>query len=275
MQMQPAFTLALGELAALFNAAFDGYIGGQVSFTDASLASFIAHENVDLALSQVVTRADQPVGFGLIARQGWSSRLVAMGIVPRGEGVGTWALGQVIEQAAQRGDHTLELEVIEQNTPAVRLYEGADFQKLRRLIGCEAQSPEGEAAPLDEIDVAEVGRMVTAYGAPDLPWQMAGDSIARYAPPHVGCHLDHAYAVISNPQAATIVLRGLIVPPEYRGQGRARNLLRALFAAYPGKRWLVPAIYPEEYGDLLIAKLGFQPQPISQFQMRRDLSRGG
>ena len=44
-----------------------------------------------------------------------------MGIVPRGEGVGTWGLGQLIEQAAQRGDHTLELEVIEQNTPAVRL----------------------------------------------------------------------------------------------------------------------------------------------------------
>ena len=44
MQMQPAFTLALGELAALFNAAFDGYIGGQVSFTEAALASFIAHE---------------------------------------------------------------------------------------------------------------------------------------------------------------------------------------------------------------------------------------
>lgn len=269
MQMQPAFTLTLSELAALFNAAFDGYIGGQVSFTEATLAGFVAHENVDLALSQIVTRDDQPVGFGLIARQGWSSRLVGMGIVPRGEGIGKWALGQLIEQAAQRGDHGLELEVIEQNTPAVRLYENVGFQVVRRLIGCEAQSPAGESAPLDEIDVAEVGKIVTQYGAPDLPWQIAGASISRYAPPHVGLQLDHAYTVITNPQAATIVLRTLIVPPEDRGQGRAQRLLRALFAQYPGKRWFIPPVAPEEYGQLLIDKLGFQSQAISQFQMRR------
>jgi GNAT superfamily N-acetyltransferase len=274
VQLQPAFTRSLGELATLFNTAFDQYIGGQVSFTEASLASFIAHENVDLSLSQIVTRDDQPIGFGLIARQGWSSRLVAMGIVPRGEGVGKWALSRLIEQAAQRGDHWLELEVIEQNTPAVRLYEGAGFQRLRRLVGCEASAPPGEVAALERIDVAEIGRLVIISGAPDLPWQVAGASISRYASPNVGLHMDHAYAVISNPEAATIVLRTLFVPPDYRGQGRVRRLLRALFAQYPGKRWFVPAICPEEYGQLLIDHFGFQPQPISQFQMYRDLSPG-
>ena len=47
----------------------------------------------------------------------------------------------LIEQARERGDRLYDLEVIEQNPRAVRLYEGVGFKKLRRLVGYEAQSP--------------------------------------------------------------------------------------------------------------------------------------
>jgi ribosomal protein S18 acetylase RimI-like enzyme len=274
LQLRPAYTLTLGDQAALFNAAFAGYIGGDIHFTTEMLTRFLAGENVDLNASQVFMRGSEggePIGFGYVARRGWTSRLVAFGVIPAasGAGVGKAAMLQMIEQAKTRGDRFYELEVIEQNTRAVRLYESVGFQRLRRLVGYELKTPQGEAAPdLQIIDVYEVAKLIIQYGAPDLPWQVSGAKIARQAPPNVGYTLDHAYAVISNPEAEVIALRGLIVPPEYRRQGRATRLLRAIFARHPGKTWTLSAIFPEEIGGEFLASLDFTRTALAQWHMR-------
>jgi len=273
MELKPAYTLTFDELATLFNRAFANYIGGEIQFNGETLAHFFARDNVDLDLSQIVVSDGQPVGFGYVTRQGWSSRLAAFGIVPEasGAGVGKAAMLQMVEQAHTRGDRVYELEVIEGNTRAVRLYEGIGFQRIRRLVGYRAKAPESEAAPdLQSIDVYEVAKMVVQHGAPDLPWPVAGTTIARHAPPNVGYVLDHAYAMISNPEAEVVALRALIVPPEYRRQGRATRLMRAIFARHP-RLWHLPAIIPEEIGGELLANLGFARTPLTQFQMRLGL----
>ncbi len=53
-----------------------------------------------------------------------------------------------------------------------------------------------------------------------------------------------------------------------RRQGRASRLLKALFAQYPDKKWVVSAIYPEEIGGELLATFGFERQALTQWQMR-------
>lgn len=273
MELKPARMLTLEGLAALFNEAFTGYIGGNVNFTAATLARFMSRDNVDLELSQVFYRDDQPIGFGYVARQGWTSRLAAFGVIPSaaGAGVGKAAMTAMIQQARERGDREYVLEVIEQNERAVKLYKGVGFEIVRRLVGYAAENLNGEAADLRQIDVYEAARVVTQYGVPDLPWQVAGANLMRHTPPDVAYELDGAYAVISNPEAAVIALRALIVPPELRRQGRASRLLRALFAAHPQKQWMVSATCPEEIGGELLAKLGFARQAISQWQMRMAL----
>jgi ribosomal protein S18 acetylase RimI-like enzyme len=273
MELRPAHTLTLDGLAALFNEAFTGYIGGNVNFTAATLARLISRDNVDLELSQVFYRDEQPVGFGYVARQGWRCRLAAFGVIPAaaGAGIGKLAMNAMVEQARERGDHEYLLEVIEQNERAVRLYKGVGFEIVRRLVGYVAENPTGEAADLQQIDVYEAARVVVQHGAPDLPWQVAGANLMRHSPPDVAYELDGAYAVISSPEAPAIALRALIVPPEFRRQGRASRLLRALFAAYPQKKWVVSATCPEEIGGELLAKLGFERQAISQWQMRLGL----
>lgn len=280
LELQPAHALTLGELAALFNAAFTGYVGGDVHFTPVALARFLASTNADLDLSQVFLRDAQPVGFSYVARQGWTSRLAAFGVVPTAtrQGIGRAAMTQLIALARVRGDRCYELEVIESNTPAVRLYEGLGFTRVRRLVSYKGQPPppadpaaSADALALEELDVYAVARLIVQHGAPDLPWQLSGTALARCGPPDVAFTLDGAYAVISNPAAETMTLRALLVPQELRRQGRATRLLTALFARYPGKTWALPALYPEAIGAGLAARFGFQRQPITQFQMRLPL----
>lgn len=284
IDLKPAYDFSTGELAALFNTAFAGYIGGDLHFTPETLAQFFSGENVALKASQIIMRDSEMVGFGYVARRGWTSRLALFGVVPAasGAGVGKAAMLQMIEQAKARGDRFYELEVIEQNTRAVRLYEGVGFQRVRRLVGYEAKSPEvgagagnqrllGIAPEPEVIDVYELAKVIVQHGAPDLPWQVSGATIIRQSPPNVGYVLDHAYAMISNPEADVIALRTLIVPPEFRRQGRAARLLKAIFARHPGKSWTLPAIMPEEIGGELLTKLGFTRTALTQWHMRLAL----
>jgi GNAT superfamily N-acetyltransferase len=176
-------------------------------------------------------------------------------------------MGQLIEEARQREDRQMTLEVIEQNEAGVRLYQKSGFGILRRLVGFSRSNPQATTSDaLQEIDLREAGRVVTRHGLADLPWQLSGESIAHHTPPNRGFCLGPAFAVITNPNLIDVTLYSLVVEEGARGQGNAIRLLRALFAAYPGKTWHVPALCPEEVGGFF-AKAGFQGEKLSQFQM--------
>lgn len=165
----------------------------------------------------------------------------------------------------------MELEVFEQNTRAVRLYEALGFRPLRRLYGYSSESLQGDKAPeLRQIDMSEAARHVTIDGVADLPWQISGHQIARMGAPSAAFRLGEAVAVISDPSAATIAIRALIVSSSRRAQGHGKRLLSALAGAFHDKRWVVPALCPEDYGGFFEV-IGFARQEINQFQMRLDL----
>jgi len=270
LSVDSAVTATLPELADLFTRAFTGYIGGPVHLTDVSLAGFLAREDVDLTRSQLLLRDGERIGIGFIARQGWTSRLAAMGVIPdsQSKGLGTWFMEQLITQAKARQDHTMVLEAFEQNTRAVKLYERVGFRIVRRLLGYTGDIT--NAAPgsgLTEIDVYEVARQIMIGGASNLPWQMSATSLARFGPPFHGYQLGDAYAIISDPAQETLVLRALYVSPAARRKGAATRLLGALAAANPGKKWSVPALCPEEYGRDFLEKRGFTRTELNQVQM--------
>ncbi|GAB4508915.1 MAG: hypothetical protein OHK0046_02800 [Anaerolineae bacterium] len=269
LDTQSASAYTIQELASLMTRAFDNYIGGNLKMDKAAFLSFIAHEGIDLNLSQVVLKDEMPCGLALVARRGWRVRLAAMGIVREasGQGVGKWFMQQLMEQARGRGEHHYELEVIEQNTPAVKLYEGSGFAVMRRLVGFSLDNPDGMPSPdLQEVDIFTVAQALVQFEEPDLPWQMDGMTIARFGMPYRAYKLAKAYAVISNPEPPMITLRTMIVPPEYRDMGYATRLLLALFAQHPGKSWRVAPVWPEEYA-YIFEQLGFAPAALSQFQM--------
>jgi ribosomal protein S18 acetylase RimI-like enzyme len=252
----------------VLNEAFSDYFV-EIVLTLPHFLQMMVQESIDAASSRVVVLDDKPVGVGLIARRGWSSRLAAMGVIPaaRAKGAGGWLMEQLISEAKARGEKQLFLEVIDQNEAAVRLYQGCGFQTIRRLVGYKLAQPEnGEKEPLQEIDIRAAAQMVTTFGLPNLPWQLSGESLMSLSRPNRAYQLDGAVAVITDPDEATIKLRSLIVKPEVRRQGQATKLLRGLLTKYPNKEWAVPVQFPEEMGGMF-ESLNFEQVSMSQFQM--------
>ncbi len=260
--------------AKILTAGFADYFV-PVQIPAAGLLNMVRQDSVDLQWSRVILQNEKPVGVALIARRGWTSRLAAMSIVPdaRGQGIGAMCVQQLLDEARARGDRTMTLEVIEQNTPAVRLYEKCGFVKMRRLIGFGGQpQPEPSAMELMQVDVREVARVLIAHGGDDLPWQLSGETLAQAGPPTLAFQNEYSYIAFSNPDAPTIVVRALVTLPHARRQGHAGALLRAVIARYPEKTWRVPATLPEEFSGVF-EKCGFTREKLSQWQMDTGLDK--
>jgi GNAT superfamily N-acetyltransferase/predicted GNAT family acetyltransferase len=265
--------VSTADLAVLFNRAFTGYIGGSVTFDAPMKAMFLARENIDLTQSLVLVEGGERLGFALIARQGWTSRLAGMGIVPEAQEkrAGTWFMGQIMDAARQRGDHTMVLEAFEQNTRAVKLYERHHFRIVRRLYGFTADTLTADVSVEPrEIDIYEAAKLIIQHGTGDLPWQVSGTAIARMTPPNRAYELDHTYIVISDPSRDTIVIRALLVHPMFERQGQATKLLKGLAALYPDKKWVVSPVCPQEYA-MFFEKSGFSKNDLNQVQMEAML----
>jgi GNAT superfamily N-acetyltransferase len=234
--------------------------------------TMLRKDGTDLTVSRVLLVDDQPCGIALIAHRGWTSRLAAMGISrdTRGKGAGSWFMKELINEARQRGEREMVLEVIEQNEAAVRLYQRSGFQIVRRLIGFTCKSKnvrDGKKSELQEIDLREVSRLISQHGWPDLPWQLSGESIAQMNPPACAYRKGPAYIVVSNPAAEHVVIWSLLVETNARGNRLGTGMLKHVITKHTGKTWHVPAVFPEEFARVF-ERAGFEPEKLSQWQMR-------
>ncbi len=272
LSLKPANEFTIPQLADLMTRGFEGYFV-PINITDTILLTMLRRDGIDLTSSRVILKEDEPSGLALIARRGWTSRLAAMGIVSTGRngGTGTWAMQQLIAEAQARGEKEMLLEVIEQNTAGVKLYEKVGFTKIRRLVGYKLENPPVESEEeLEEIDILDLARQVTHHGLKDLPWQLSGTTIANHTPPSRAYRLNDAYCLISNPEATDVSISSVLVKARSRGAGLSAVLMRALFARFPNKVWHVSPIFPEEMG-VIFEQVGMTRETLSQWQMSLKL----
>jgi ribosomal protein S18 acetylase RimI-like enzyme len=271
MELHPALRLDYHALAALFVRSFQAYVV-PIALDGAALEAKARAEAIDLSVSSLIELEGELAGLVLVSRRGRSVRVAAMGIAPeaRGRGLGRRVLEQVIAGCRERGEPALTLEVIESNTPAVKLYRSMGFEVRRRLVGWmhPGPLPGAETAALEEVEPLDVARRMVIDGEPDLPWQLAPETIAQLTPPHLAFRLGEALAVV-RADGPSIGLRSLIVPAEARGRGHATRLLRAICAAYPGRPLHIPPIVPERAA--FFPSLGFEREAITQLEMRLSL----
>ncbi len=271
-ETSPASNYSLSDLLSILNRGFEEYLV-PIQFNMIAFTNLLRKDSIDLMTSKVLTVDGQPCGIALLARRGWTTRLAAMGLAKqmRGKGAGTWFLNELIEEAGERGEREMVLEVIEQNEPAVNLYRKHGFESMRRLIGCTRTNAEETGdADLQEIDLREMGRLVSRYGLPDLPWQLSGESIAQMNPPARAYRFGPACIAVSNPDMGQVVIWSLLVEEHARGKGLGTEMLKAVIAHHPGKRWQMPAILPEELWKSF-ERAGFEKENVSQWQMKRTL----
>jgi ribosomal protein S18 acetylase RimI-like enzyme len=270
----PTSDFPVPDLVKFLNQGFEDYLV-PIHFNTVTFLNMLRKDGIDLTISCLLIVEDQPCGIALVARRGWTSRLAAMGIAKeiRGQGAGSWFMDELIKEALQRGDREMVLEVIEQNEPAVKLYQRSGFQTVRRLIGFTRtghDAHESKKTKLQEVDLREISRLIAQHGISDLPWQISGESIAQMNPPARGYEKDRSYIVVSNPILEHVVIWSLLVEQAARRQGLATDLLKTVMANHVGKTWHVPAILPEEFGRVF-EKAGFEREQLSQWQMRLHL----
>jgi len=267
----PASNYPLPDLVKFLNHGFENYLV-PIQFNTDMFLNMLRKDGPDLTVSRILIADNQPCGIALIARRGWTSRLAAMGVAKeiRGKGAGSWFMDELISEARQRGDREMVLEVIEQNEPAVKLYRKFGFETSRRLIGFTRRGKDtvkSERSDLQEIDLREMGRLVSQHGLSNLPWQLSGESIAQMTLPARAYCKGQAYVVVSNPDAEHVVIWSLLVKQEARGNALGTDMLKSVIANYTGKTWHMPAILPEEFGKVF-ERAGFEREELSQWQMR-------
>ncbi len=272
LDTKPASDYPLPDLTQLLNLSFENYLV-PVAFNLSQFLTMIRKDSLDLAASRVLLVDEQPAGIALIARRGWTSRLAAMGIVQgqRSKGAGSRFMRKLIDEARERNDHAMVLEVIEQNENAVKLYQKCGFQSVRRLIGLiRKDAIEKNKTSLTAIDLREAGSLIAQHGLADLPWQLAGETIAHMNPPACAYRNGPALVVTSNLAVEHVVIWSLLVEPQARGQQLGVEMLKSVIANHPGKTWHIPAIFPEEFGKLF-ERAGFEQEELTQWQMKLDL----
>ncbi len=197
MELTPASELSLRELSTLFARSFEGYF---VTVPDAPLLfdARVRSEHISLADSRVARVEGAAVGLVLMARRGRVSRVAGMGIIPahRHQKLGGAMLSPLMEEARARGDTRMLLEVIEQNAPAVKLYERLGFQRVRRLVGFVG-TPAPEPAVLEEVEPVVCARLLPE----GLPWQLAPSTVAGLALPARAFRLGLVVAARTRPGA--------------------------------------------------------------------------
>jgi ribosomal protein S18 acetylase RimI-like enzyme len=167
MSVVPASQLDVDTLAALMTAGYVDYFV-PVALDGAQLAAVVEQWDIDLDRSRVATAEDgTPVGLVLLGVRGERGWIGGLGVVPeaRRAGVARGLMQSVLAAAPAE----VTLEVIEQNEPAIRLYDDLGFTETRML---ELWTLTG-ALPPGGAWASEPRPL----GQPDVPWQSADESL--------------------------------------------------------------------------------------------------
>lgn len=191
LEFHPASAWTSGELAALFNRGYEGYFV-PLHLDVAAFEAMVAAQDVRLAESRVGVRDGEPIAFAMLAvreRRGW---IGGMGVVPEARGggrrYGEAAMRAVLEAARTLGLERVQLEVMEANVPARRIYERLGFLPTRRLgvwdraAGTAPPARSADGPDVQPCDPARALEWRDRLGAPPPPWQRDRPAIERWLP---------------------------------------------------------------------------------------------
>jgi ribosomal protein S18 acetylase RimI-like enzyme len=154
------------HLAELFEAGYEGYYT-PIHVDEAALRYMVDAWDIDLARSRIALQDGNPVGVAMLGVRGDEGWVGGLGVVAshRRGGVGRALMEALLAEAPP----SVSLEVIEQNEPALRLYETLGFERTRILEVWSLR----EAVPETSVRTANPAPL----GQAGLPWQRADRSL--------------------------------------------------------------------------------------------------
>ncbi|WP_144007020.1 N-acetyltransferase [Pelomonas sp. KK5] len=263
------------QLHAAFREAFADYLIGPFQVPLAQWPQFLARQGVELPLNRVALDDGGAIlAFAFVAQRPGRWRLATMGARPaaRGSGAAPRLLDDFMQRAREAGMAAVELEVFAQNERARRLYEGRGFVARSELLGWQAEPAGGEPAPwadLLEREAAFAWIAARPY-LDDLPLQQTPALLA--ANPNRLQALQQGSALLLFAETAPLSLTVSGLYDDAPEQADALALARALRAAHPAHRIVVPALQRPDLGGRVLAEAGFERQPLHQLLMRASLA---
>ncbi len=238
MQLVPAAGFTPAQLAALFTAGYEDY-AFPLAVDEETFRFMATTWDWDLAESAVALQGDVEAGVCLLGVRGSDGWIGGVGVTKpaRRTGVGEALMRHVLEGAAARGLERVQLEVLVENGPAIRLYEKLGFEQLREL---EVWSLPGARSPTVTVDVADAHALCRVLrGAPE-PWQRADETVGHLLaeePAPVGLVTAGGAAILRVKAGRVSVLQLAAESP-----GIVRRLLESARALGESLHWLnVPA----------------------------------
>jgi len=179
LELRPASSLPTGELAELFNAAYEGYL---VPFhVDERTVAFMTETyDLDADASRVAWR-DGPVGLanlGIRGEDGWIGGVGVAASARRG-GIGEALMRGLHEQARERGVRRVWLEVIVENTGAFALYEKLGYRTVRDVEVWSLPLSVSETSEARNVPADEAHARIRELRTEHEPWQRADGTLAN------------------------------------------------------------------------------------------------
>jgi ribosomal protein S18 acetylase RimI-like enzyme len=221
--LEPASRFTHAELAAIFNAGYEGYY---TPFNlDEDAFRFMSRVwDDDLDASRVALVGDEPAGICKLAIRGDRGWIAGIGVATghRGQGVGEALMRGVLDVARERGLREIWLEVLVQNEPAIRLYEKLGFERVRDLEVWTLDTVSGDGGSARPVPLEQAQERIGRERTEREPWQRADESVANF---------DEVEALESE--------GGVVV---FRSKGGRTSLLQGVAAGEPAARELVQAL---------------------------------
>jgi GNAT superfamily N-acetyltransferase len=260
LELRPAALLEPAELAALFTAAYEGYVL-PMQIGEEQLRFMIDAFDIWRDASQIAALDGRDVGLANLAVRDDEAWVGGVGVVPgaRRQGIGEALMNALHAQAHALGVRRVWLEVIEQNESAFRLYEKLGYAVTRNVaVWSLAHDPSATGDAL-EVDTGIARARLRQLRSEREPWQRADATLD---------HFDDLRALWSEGSAAVFRMTGGNVSLLQIAGDAAEELLLALRSEGPVHVLNLPEGDP--VADAL-AKLGANVV-VRQREMALDLT---
>jgi ribosomal protein S18 acetylase RimI-like enzyme len=251
--------------------------------TEEQLKNHIRQNFVRLERSVGAFSEDKMVGFTLNGFGTWNGRQTVYdagtGIIPgfRHKGLGTMIFDFMTPFLQENGDEQILLEVISQNTNAIRLYRKLGFETTRRLVFFE-QKESLDLRSNGDFEIREIPgpdrHLFESFSDGETSWQNSLRAVERTITKKVvlGAFLDEKCVGYGVVYLKSGTVPQLVVDPEHRRKGAASTILREMQKRLGESKKLRASNVDENIASALefLRRRGFA-ETLSQLEMIKTL----
>jgi ribosomal protein S18 acetylase RimI-like enzyme len=269
---------AIPDILTAFNEAFSDYFI-KLQLTEETIASKFRSENIDLRLSVGAFDNNRLVGFilhGYDVLHGVRTVYNAgTGVVPgfRGKAITKSLYDYCIPLLKTKGINTHLLEVIDNNYPAIKIYEQIGFKKIRTLDAFKCQQAISASDSVTIKEIKELTEAVEAFGSAKPSWQNSMESINRDIENHslIGAFRANELIAYAAFAPATGRVRQCAVHPAHRRKGVGKSLFHYMMETSVANELLITNVDNAcTDGILFLEAIGFN-RILRLYEMKMEV----